>query len=150
MRLDTAPIYARLDAISSGPWEHRAAPAADSGETKAEYLADTLRGGHAPLEVVIIDRPVGDIAYTVTAVTGDGPDSAANAEFIANAPLDVRALLIALAQYRAREETVLSLIRVAAATTLDATLGLPQAAADAERSLALSNAIEILKEDSRS
>ncbi len=77
---------AALEGITPGPWKHCTAPSADSDETHAEYLAGTLIGEGEPLHVLIAPSTNPKYAYIVPALTGDGPMSAANAEFIAAAP----------------------------------------------------------------
>lgn len=76
---------AALEGITEGPWEHHVAPSDGSAETPAEYLANTLIGSGEPLHVLTARSPEPKFAYIVPAVTGDGPTSAVNAEFIAAA-----------------------------------------------------------------
>ena len=76
---------AALEGITEGPWDHRTAPHPDSGETHAEYLAGSLINSGEPLHVLIAESAEPQFAYIVPAVTGDGPMSERNAEFIAAA-----------------------------------------------------------------
>lgn len=91
---------ATLDGITAGPWSHRIAPHDDEQETHAEWLAGTLIGEGESLHVLIADSPDPKFAYIVPAVTGDGPTSAKNAEFIAAARTLVPELLDALIDAR--------------------------------------------------
>lgn len=92
--LDLDAIRARADAATPGPWVPAMAPSAESFETPAEYLMKTMYGKGLPLWVAWAPNDTDDgFAYVVPAVTGDGPTSEANAEFIANARQDVPALL---------------------------------------------------------
>lgn len=87
-------IRDRLGAITPGPWQAATAPSEASSETKAEYLTAALLNGDEPLWVVWAANPTDDdFDYVVPAVTGDGPTSRANAEFIASAVDDIAYLL---------------------------------------------------------
>lgn len=76
---------AALAGVTPGPWTHHTAPSADSDETPAQYCANTLAGNGDPLHVLTAASPDPRFAYVVPALTGDGPTSAINAEFIAQA-----------------------------------------------------------------
>lgn len=145
--LDLAAIQARAEAASPGPWERAVAPAEGSPETHAEYLAGTLLGEGEPLHVLTCAPPRPEYTYGVPAVTGDGPTSRANAEFIAAARDDVPALVAALVEARARQAQALSLLRVAEAADRDIVSGRPLLDAVDERDTALSSAIRILAEE---
>lgn len=84
----------RADKATPGPWFRHTAPR-DSSETKAKWLADTCRGDD-PLQVLVSASDDPQFAYLVPALTGDGPTSIANAEFIAHARAEVPQLLAAL------------------------------------------------------
>lgn len=77
--------------MTPGPWAHRLAPHDYNPELpvatadKAQWQADTLIGDGKPLHVLIADSTDPKFAYIVPALTGDGPTSAINAEFIAAA-----------------------------------------------------------------
>lgn len=83
----TADVVSRarqaLDGITPGPWEHRVGP---PDETPGEYFTGTLIGDGEPLHVLIAPSADPEFAYVVPAITGDGPTSGRNAEFIAAAP----------------------------------------------------------------
>lgn len=74
---------AALAGVTPGPWEHHIAPHEDSAETPAEYMANSLIGDGEPLHALTAPSPDPKFAYVVPALTGDGPTSAINAEFIA-------------------------------------------------------------------
>lgn len=76
---------ASLEGVTEGPWDHRTAPSNDGDESHAEWLAGTLLGDGEALHVLIAESPDPKFAYIVPVVTGDGPTSARNAEFIAAA-----------------------------------------------------------------
>lgn len=88
-------IEARLDAATPGPWEAVLGATPDGSqlcttqEQKTEFLSMSLNDDEAPLWLVIG-------ADVIPAATGDGPKAHANADFIANAPQDVRTLLAAV------------------------------------------------------
>jgi hypothetical protein len=70
-----------------GPLVVRVAPHPESGQSRAQFTEGLLRLGPDPLFVVVAEdpeRPAPD--YLVTAVTGDGPSSRANAILYAAAP----------------------------------------------------------------
>lgn len=71
-----------LEGVTEGPWEHCVGP---DDETPTEYSARTLTGSGEPIHVLIADSPDPKFAYIVPAITGDGPTSARNAQFIAAA-----------------------------------------------------------------
>lgn len=99
---DTADVIERakaaLEGVTPGPWAHRTAPHPDSGETPAEYLAGSLSSSGGPLHVLIADSPDPELAYVIPALTGDGPTSEINAEFIAAARTLVPELIAELAR----------------------------------------------------
>lgn len=97
---------AALDGITDGPWQHCTAPSNDSDETHAEWLTGTLIGGGEELHVLIAESPEPKFAYIVPAVTGDGPTSSRNAEFIAEARQLVPELLDEVAKLRTRIEII--------------------------------------------
>lgn len=76
---------AALEGITDAPWTHHTAPSEGSTETHAEYLAGSLIGEGEALHVLTAASPDPKFAYVVPAVTGDGPTSNRNAEFIAAA-----------------------------------------------------------------
>lgn len=84
-------IRGRLEAATPGPWGLATAATADgevalSRQDKAEFLELALNDDESTLSVVLTDE-------VIPAVTGDGPASKENAEFIANAPMDVAQLV---------------------------------------------------------
>jgi hypothetical protein len=77
---------AALEGITPCPWGHRIAPHDDEKVTHAEWLAKSLVDDGEALHVLIAESPEPErYAYIVPAVTGDGPNSAKNADFIAAA-----------------------------------------------------------------
>jgi hypothetical protein len=89
---------AALRGITPGPWEHRTAP---EGEEEA-YCAGTLVGDGEPLHVVIAESLEPRFAYVVPCITGDGPTSDVNAEFIVAARGLVPELVAEVERLRAR------------------------------------------------
>ncbi|WP_440221201.1 hypothetical protein [Dietzia sp. MNB45] len=92
-----AAIRARADKALDGPWERRVAP--DDPATMADksaWVDGTLRDNGEPIHLAIAAPPNDELAYVVPFLTGDGPTSRANAEFIAHARADVPALVSAL------------------------------------------------------
>lgn len=88
-------IRARADAATEGPWMY-GRPANDCTETRAEWMAATAAQPDAPAAeglwtawTLVDDRP----GVLVTSITGDGPTSRENAEFIAHSRQDVPWLL---------------------------------------------------------
>lgn len=101
-----ARAKAALEGITDGPWRHCTAPSNDSDETHAEWLAGSLIGGGEELHVLIAESPDPKFAYIVPAVTGDGPTSSRNAEFISEARQLVPDLLAEVVKLRARIEII--------------------------------------------
>lgn len=101
-----------LAGITPGPWERRIGP---PDQTPAEYIADTEGVDGEPLHIVIAPSPEEQFAYVVPAITGNGPTSRVNAEFIAAAPQLVADLLSDLATAR----NVIKEVREWAASELD-------------------------------
>ncbi|TDO18151.1 hypothetical protein EV580_1333 [Mycobacterium sp. BK086] len=106
---------AALEGITPAPWERRTAPHDDT-ETHAQFMAGTLVGGEQ-LHVLIAESPDPKYAYIVPAVTGDGPTSERNAEFIAAARTLVPELLSEverqeqlIAEFRRRDESATGVI----------------------------------------
>lgn len=97
-----AEIQERADAATPGTWQRRTAPL--PGESKAEWLAGTCHGDE-PLQVLISQSDDPRYTYLVPALTGDGPTSVANAEFIASARADVPRLVAALTAVLDAEDT---------------------------------------------
>lgn len=91
-------------AATPAPWSTRTAPADDSEETKAEYLAGSLSTDDpgAALYVLIADTDRDGLAYVLPAVTGDGPTSEANARFIEAARTAVPRLVAEVRELRAQ------------------------------------------------
>lgn len=89
-----------LQGITPGKWRHCTGPA--EGESKAEYLAGCITNADESLHVVIAQSPEPKYAYVIPALTGDGPTSDANAEFIAAAPEITQRLLAELDRERDR------------------------------------------------
>ena len=86
-----------LDGATPGGWNFGTAPHPDSGLTKAEYVARTSQPEREdePLWVAWAPNGTGDrFDYLVTAITGDGPTSEANAALVAAAP-DLAAAYVA-------------------------------------------------------
>lgn len=84
-----------------GPWTAATAPAEDSDETPAEYLTSALRPDEGrPLWVVWAAKVDGlhgdDCDYVVPVVTGDGPASEENAQYLAAAHDAVPRLIAAV------------------------------------------------------
>ena len=89
-----AEVREREHSATKGPWERRVGPREGVGiEQKAEYLRGTAADNGRPLQVLISASEDLACAYMVPAITGDGPRSEANAEFIAHAREDVPWLL---------------------------------------------------------
>ena len=102
-------IEARLAAAMPGPWAWASAPAEGSSETPAEYVANALTGD-GPLFVVWVPSTEGAAGgYVLTAVTGDGPHASFDAEFIAHAPEDIRALLAEVKRLQTQIDAVKAL-----------------------------------------
>ena len=117
-------IEARLAAATPGPWAFASAPAEGSSETPAEYVANALTGA-GPLFVVWVPATEGAAGgYVLTAVTGDGPHASFDAEFIAHAPTDIRALLAEVKRLQAQIDAVKELHKPVAAnvTAFDGTV----------------------------
>lgn len=92
-----AEMQARADKALDGPWERRVAP--DDPATMADksaWVDGTLRDNGEPIHLAIAAPPNDELAYVVPFLTGDGPTSRANAEFIAHARADVPALTLAV------------------------------------------------------
>ena len=89
---------AALEGVTDGPWEHRVGP---DDETHAEYFNGTLSNSGEPLHVLIAPSTEPQFAYVVPAITGDGPGSARNAEFIAQARALVPELVAEVERLRA-------------------------------------------------
>ena len=99
--LDLEPIKERLAAATPGPLGFATAPAEDSSESPAEYIANALTG-NGELYVVWDTSTEGDPeGYVLTAVTGDGPHASANAKLYAHAPSDLAALIAEVERLRA-------------------------------------------------
>lgn len=96
---------AALEGVTPGPWEHRTAPheADDSSAAHEEWLAGTLIRSGEPLHVLIAESNQPQFAYIVPAVTGDGPTSATNADFVAAARSLVPELVAEIERLRAAE-----------------------------------------------
>lgn len=94
-RVDVAGLRAAAEAATPGPWERRIAPREGYDlDAKAEYMRGTAADNGRPLHVLIAESTNPDLAYIVPALTGDGPNSEANAAYIAAAdPTTVLALL---------------------------------------------------------
>lgn len=88
-----------LEGVTPGPWVHCTAPHPEE-VSHAEWLDGTLIGEGEPLHVITAASPDPKFAYIVPAVTGDGPTSAINAEFIAAAPDLVRELVAEVERLR--------------------------------------------------
>lgn len=101
-----ARAKAALEGVTPAPWERRTAPYREDEELpvatadKAEYQTGTLIGDGEPLHVLIADSPDPKFAYIVPAITGDGPTSERNAEFIAAARTLVPELVAELERYQ--------------------------------------------------
>lgn len=106
-----AQIKARADAATPGPWLPAVAPHTDDNVTKAQWLADTLDPDvDRPLYVTWAETDREDLSYIVPAVTGDGPRSSDNAEFIAAARTDVPDLLHEIDRLRAANDQLAQLL----------------------------------------
>ena len=98
--LDIEPIKERLAAATPGPLGFATAPAEDSSESPAEYIANALTG-YGEMYVVWDTSTEGDPdGYVLTAVTGDGPHASANAKLYAHAPSDLAALITEVERLR--------------------------------------------------
>jgi len=93
-----------LEGITAGPWEHATAPHPDERATHAEWLAGTLIGEGEALHVLTAASDEPRFAYVVPAVTGDGPTSARNAEFIAAARTLVPELVAEVERQRREQD----------------------------------------------
>lgn len=76
---------AALEGITPAPWTHHVSTPEDTGESHAEWQANTLIGDGEPLHVLAAASDDDRFAYIVPAITGDGPTSGRNADFIAAA-----------------------------------------------------------------
>jgi hypothetical protein len=97
---DLDAIKARLAHVTPGRWE--ASRTADTEETSLEWLKACLIAPEAPAKNMLnviwaTDQP----GVIIPAVTGDGPTSSQNAEFIAHAPEDIAALVAEVEDLRA-------------------------------------------------
>lgn len=99
-----ARAKAALAGVTPGPWVHHIAPHGDDQATHAEWLAETLTGEGEQLHVLTAESTEPRFAYIVPAVTGDGPTSAINAEFIAAARSLIPELVAALEKVKALAE----------------------------------------------
>lgn len=111
---------AALEGVTPGPWEHRTAPheADDSSAAHEEWLAGTLIRSGEPLHVLIAESNQPQFAYIVPAVTGDGPTSATNADFVAAARSLVPELVAEIEKLRTHLSAVPSAIEGYAAAEL--------------------------------
>ena len=104
--LDLEPIKERLAAATPGPLGFATAPAEDSSESPAEYVANAFTG-YGEMYVVWDTSTEGNPdGYVLTAVTGDGPRASANAELYANAPSDLAALISEVETLRGQIDAV--------------------------------------------
>ena len=104
--LDLEPIKERLAAATPGPLGFATAPAEDSSESPAEYVANAFTG-YGEMYVVWDTSTEGNPdGYVLTAVTGDGPRASANAELYANAPSDLAALVAEVERLRIQVDAV--------------------------------------------
>jgi hypothetical protein len=101
---DLADIEARAEAATEGPWEY-----GNTGEpldlaARIEWVADTLGYDDEKRHLwsAWIETQPGRV--TIPALTGDGPNAHANAEFIAKARTDVPRLVRALREAWGRED----------------------------------------------
>lgn len=97
---------AALAGVTPGPWTHHTAPSEHSDETPAQYCANTLAGNGDPVHLLTASSPDPNLAYVVPALTGDGPTSAINAEFIAQARELVPALIAEVERVRGACKTL--------------------------------------------
>jgi len=84
---------AAIDGITPGPWIHHIGP---EDETPSEYMRRMLRNDGEPLHVLVATSDDPHFTYVAPAITGDGPHSAKNADFIAAAPSLIADLVAAL------------------------------------------------------
>lgn len=97
-------------AATDGPWAFASAPADESEETAAEYLAGAMTGD-GPLFVVWVPATEGNPGgYRLTAATGDGPHASHDADFIAASRTVVPALIAELRKARAERNEALAAI----------------------------------------
>ncbi|HEY5482804.1 MAG TPA: hypothetical protein VIK31_03195 [Propionibacteriaceae bacterium] len=92
---DLDAVKARLAHVTPGRWE--ASRTADTEETSLEWLKACLIVPDSPAKNILhviwaTDQP----GVIIPAVTGDGPTSSQNAEFIAHAPEDIAAMVAAI------------------------------------------------------
>lgn len=88
-------IKGRLAEVTPGRWE--ASRTADTEETSLQWLKACLIAPNMPAKNMLhviwaTDQP----GVIIPAVTGDGPTSSQNAEFIAHAPEDITAMVTAI------------------------------------------------------
>lgn len=118
---------AALEGVTDGPWKHCTAPHEYDDALpvatvdKAKWLADTLIGDGEPLHVLITDSPDPKFAYTVPALTGDGPTSERNAQFIAQARTLVPELVAEVERVKSAAKTLGEIIESQCRMALDAT-----------------------------
>jgi len=109
-RLDA--IRARIEAATPGPWE--ATEGDLEGKPASEYVRTLLANREADgtstgeLHLALAANPIDPErgGTVVPALTGDGPQARANAEFIAHAREDVPALLAEVERLAAREQAL--------------------------------------------
>jgi hypothetical protein len=101
-------IQARAEAASEGPWDFGTGYSADGAREltekveKSAFLTLSLNDGGRPLSVI-------DNGTIIPAVTGDGPNAKANAEFIAHARTDIPALVALVRVQAAKLDAILAL-----------------------------------------
>lgn len=133
---------AALEGITPGPWTHHVSTPEDTGESHAQWQANTLIGDGEPLHVLTAATDDDRYAYIVPAITGDGPTSARNADFIASARGLMPELVDEVEQLRAhvnvaravvdswRSSTATDSVRADFIRELDAALNPPPAPVD--------------------
>ena len=87
---------------TEGPWVTRSAPHPDEDISKGEYMTSCLADFLTSLMLVIPecdDAPTVD-KYRVVSITGDGPTSGRNADFVAQARTDLPAVVAELREAR--------------------------------------------------
>lgn len=105
MTIDLDAIKARAEAATEGPWMY-GQPADDCEETCAEWMANTATDPDGPATGLWTawTTCTSCTGVLITSITGDGPTSRENAEFIAHAREDVPMLVAEVERLRAERD----------------------------------------------
>jgi len=89
-------IELRVEHATEGLWQFGSAAINPDRAARETWLAETCSDGDSPLWATWVMGDRGPADVVIPAVTGDGEKARANAEFIAHAHEDVRAMAAAL------------------------------------------------------